>query len=215
MMGGKKPSEQPNHRVTIDYSFAMSVHEITYGEYSSFCETTQIDCPPQPWLGDDYPVVNVTWNDAFAYTQWLTEHTGNTYRLPSEAEWEYAARAGTNTDFPSGNRLTHQDAVFTGEKILNAPLPKTDRTIKRNDFHLYHMAGNVREWTLDSWHESYTGAPVDGRPRSDSKEKSVVIRGGSYNDSSVALQSAAREKLNRKTADRYTGFRVVQELAES
>lgn len=215
MMGGDKHSEQPKHIVTIDYPFAMSVHEITYGEFSSFCEATHNDCPPQPWLGDDYPVVNISWNEARAYTQWLTENTGNTYRLPSEAEWEYAARAGTDTIYPSGNQLTHQDAVFTDEKNLNAPLPKTDRSIKRNNFRLYHMIGNVREWTLDNWHENYANAYANGDPRMDGDQDYKVVRGGAYNDSRLALRSAAREKLGTKTTDQYTGFRVVQELIES
>lgn len=216
MMGGDGQNRQPKHKVTINYPFAMSVHEITYGEYSSFCEAARQGCPPQPWLGDDYPVVNITWHEARAYTQWLTEHTGNAYRLPSEAEWEYAARAGKDTVYPSGDQLTHQDAVFSGEKTLNAPLPKTDRSVKRNGFRLYHMIGNVREWTLDTWHDN--GEPMasrNGKPYLEGDQDYKVIRGGAYHNSKNALRVAARERLETKTADRYTGFRVVQDLAES
>ena len=216
MMGGDRTNEQPKHIVNISYPFAMSVHEITYGEFSTFCKATSQDCPPQPWLGDNYPVVNVSWNDARAYARWLTEYTGNTYRLPSEAEWEYAARAGTDTVYPSGNNISRHDAVFSDGINLNAPLPKTDRSIKHNNFRLYHMLGNVREWTLDNWHDNYAAdIPADGTPYTDNTQDYKVVRGGAYNDSKVALRFAAREKMVAKSADRYTGFRVVQELVKS
>ena len=214
VMGGEKKDEQPRHNVDIGYSFAISVHEITFGEFSRYCEMTRQNCPAQPWIGQDYPVVNVTWHQAQDYTRWLTDNTGNHYRLPSEAEWEYAARAGTSTPYSSGDRLSHQDAVFSGAQQLNGPLPKTDRSINRNPFQIYHMAGNVREWTLDSWHPDYNGAPADGSAWVDKTADGRVVRGGSYADNSDALRSAARLRLPADSADRYTGFRIVQELVD-
>lgn len=211
LMGDDREQERPRHRVVIDYSFAVSVHEITYGEFSLFCRMTNRDCPRQPWFGKDYPVVNITWNQARDYTRWLTDNTGNRYRLPSEAEWEYAARAGTETAYPTGNDIGHHDAVFAGGPQSGGPLPKTDRSINRNAFQIYHMAGNVREWTLDNWHGNYAGAPADGSAwTGDSADR--VVRGGSYADSRDALRSAARLKLPATNADRYTGFRIVEEL---
>ena len=212
VMGGSDKTEQPRHRVSINYSFAISVHEITFGEFSRYCETTKHRCPAQPWFGQDYPVVNITWHQAQDYTRWLTDSTGNHYRLPSEAEWEYAARAGSDTIYPSGDQLSHYDAVFSGDQQLNGPLPKTDRSINRNLFQIYHMIGNVREWTLDNWHTDYTGAPVDGSAWFGDSVYHVV-RGGSYADDSAALRSAARTRLPANSADRHTGFRIVQDLA--
>jgi formylglycine-generating enzyme required for sulfatase activity len=213
IMGGKLKQEQPRHRVSINYVFAISVHEITYGEFSAYCQTTRQKCPPQPWTGKDYPVVNITWHQARDYARWLTDNTGRHYRLPSEAEWEYAARAGTDTSYPSGDRLTHNDAVFSGDQMLNGPLPKTDRSIHRNLFRIYHMAGNVREWTLDNWHKNYHGAPGDGGAWLSGAAGLRVVRGGSYADAAAALRSAARLALPADNADRYTGFRVVQEFS--
>jgi formylglycine-generating enzyme required for sulfatase activity len=212
-MGGDKPTEQPAHDVTIDYPLAISVREISYGEFKKYCEAKQRQCPEQPWVGKDYPVVNVSWNDAIAYTQWLTEKTGNTYRLPNESEWEYAARAGTTTPYPFGDEILISDAVFSDRKQLNAPLPRTDRSINRNKFKLYHMVGNVREWATDDWHEDYDGAPSDGSARYNSGTPMRVIRGGSYADSAEALRSGAREKQVADTKDKFTGFRIVQELS--
>lgn len=213
IMGGRLKQEQPRHRVVIAYSFAISVHEITYGEFSAYCETTRRQCPPQPWTGKNYPVVNITWHQARDYTRWLTDNTGKHYRLPSEAEWEYAARAGTDTPYPSGDQLTHSDAVFSGDQPLNGPLPKTDRSIRRNSFRIYHMAGNVREWTMDAWHEDYHGAPDDGGAWLGGDAGLRVVRGGSYADAAWALRSGARLPLPADSADRYTGFRVVEELS--
>ena len=212
-MGGEKTSEQPVHDVTIN-PFALSVREISYGEFQQFCEDKQYQCPKQPWVGKDYPIVNVSWNDAMAYTTWLTGMTGNTYRLPSEAEWEYAARAGTKTLYPFGEEVLISDAVFSDRKKLASPLPKTDRSINRNKFRLYHMAGNVREWVTDTWHDGYDGTPNDGSPHNDSGVSMRVVRGGSYTDSANALRSGAREKLQTGTKDKFTGFRIVQVLAK-
>ena len=108
---------------------------------------------------------------------------------PSESEWEYAARGGTTTPYPFGDEILISDAVFSDRKQLNAPLPKTDRSVNRNKFKLYHMVGNVREWATDDWHEGYDGAPSDGSARNNSGTPMRVIRGGSYADSAEALRS--------------------------
>ena len=211
-MGGKNRDEQPAHTATISSPFAMSVHEISFGDYESFCTSTGTACPKQPWSGKDYPIVNITHSDATSYAAWLSEKTGQAYRLPSEAEWEYAARAGTKTEYPFGDEILITNAVFSDRKKLSAPLPKSGRSINRNKFRLYHMVGNVREWVADTWHDNYSGAPGDGSARVDSGGNEYVVRGGSYTDSAEALRSGARSKSS--SADNYTGFRVIQELSE-
>ena len=211
-MGGKNKDEQPAHTVTINSPFAMSVHEISFGEYDMFCQSKNTSCPNQPWSGKDYPVVNITHSDATTYTEWLSEKTGQSYRLPSEAEWEYAARAGTKSEYPFGDEILITHAVFSDKKKLSAPLPKSDRSINKNKFRLYHMVGNVREWVADTWHDGYSGAPVDGSAYVDTGANQYLVRGGSYADPAEALRSGARQKL--LSADNYTGFRVLQELAE-
>jgi len=211
-MGGKNKDEQPAHTVTINSHFAMSVHEISFGEYDVFCQSKNTPCPKQPWSGKDYPVVNITHGDATTYTEWLSEKTGQSYRLPSEAEWEYAARAGTKSEYPFGDEILITNAVFSDKKELSAPLPKSDRSINKNKFRLYHMVGNVREWVADTWHDDYSGAPVDGSAYVDTGVNQYLVRGGSYADPAEALRSGAREKL--LSADNYTGFRVLRELAE-
>lgn len=212
LMGGSDAAEQPAHEVTIAKAFAMSVHEVTFGEYQQFCENTGKTCPDQPWTGKDYPVVNVSWPDAVAYTNWLSEKTGRAYRLPSEAEWEYAARGGTTTIYPFGDEIDFSFAVFSYRSKLNSPLPKTDRSINRNSFRLYHIIGNVREWVADYWNASYAGAARDASARTDGDSSRRVIRGGSYNDPAEELRSGARVSLPAGSADRYTGFRVIQEM---
>jgi formylglycine-generating enzyme required for sulfatase activity len=211
-MGGKNKNEQPAHTVTIASPFAMSIHEISFSDYENFCNSTGSNCPKQPWSGKDYPVVNITHRDATSYAKWLSEKTGQTYRLPSEAEWEYAARAGTKTEYPFGDEILITNAVFSDRKKLSAPLPKSDRSINRNKFRLYHMVGNVREWVADTWQGSYSGAPGDGSARIDSGGNEYVVRGGSYTDSADALRSGSRNKS--PSADNYTGFRVIQELSK-
>lgn len=212
IMGGSEVTEQPRHEVVINYPMAISVHEITHGEFLQFCHDTGQSCPVQPWTGKDYPVVNVSWQDAKAYTDWLSVKTNRIYRLPSESEWEYIARAGTATAYPFGDSINNALAVYSDKKKVTAPLPKTDRTVNRNKFRLYHIPGNVREWVIDNWRDNYQGAPTDGNAYLDKKNPERVVRGGSYADMAMALRSSARTKMATTTADRYTGFRVIQEL---
>jgi len=211
-MGGSKAEEEPQRKVRIGYSFAMSINEISVSEYQLFCKATKRSCPEQPWDGDDYPVVLVSWNDAVAYAEWLSKQTGRRYRLPTEAEWEYGARAGTTSSYPFGDELLPTHARFTYATAPDSPLPQSDKSINRNKFRLYHMVGNVREWVADTWSNSYAGAPTDGSARIDSGAAEHVIRGGSFQDGADALRSAARTHQPAGAADTVTGFRVVQEI---
>ena len=204
-------SEGPPHQVDIAYHVAFSRFEITAREYEQFCVATSLPCMDQPW-GDYFPVVSVSWDDATLYTEWLSETTGFQYRLPSEAEWEFAARAGTQSPYFFGDEITPSAAHSSDNGPVDSPLSRTDRKINRNPFRLYHMSGNVREWTQDAWYPNYDNAPVDGSARELETEDLRTVRGGSYSDAGTKLRSAAREPLERAHRDALTGFRVVREV---
>lgn len=203
------PVEQPIQQVTIGYVFALSIYEITHGEYSYFCRSTGRACPAGPWTQDS-PVVDVSWKDAVAYTEWLAKQTGKGYRLPSEAEWEYAARANTTSTYPSGDELLITRARFSSpSQPVDSPVAITHRQINPNGFQLYHMVGNVSEWVADVWSDHLAKDVATGRPNLAGDQGLHVIRGGSYADGAAKLRSAAREKLATDAKNRQTGFRVA------
>ena len=209
-MGGEAAEEQPRHTVKLERPFAIGLYEVSAGEFAQFCKHSNTPCPAQPWDNPALPVVNVSWAMATAYAQWLSATSGINYRLPSEAEWEYAARAGSTTAYPFGSEILPTHARYSFKTTATTPLPAADRSVNRNDFKLYHMLGNVREWVADAWQASYAGASADGRARSDGEARRVV-RGGSYADHASALRSAARVPLDA-AGDAYTGFRVARSV---
>jgi len=204
-------SERPQHRVKVA-PFAISVYELTIAEYRTFASATG---RPLPKTGDldraKTPVFFVSWNDALAYTQWLSKRTGRDYRLPSEAQWEYAARAGTSTNYWWGRELgankAHCIACDTG---LDPRLPTRVGRFAANPYGLYDTAGNVQEWVYDCYHENYEGAPGDGSVFEGGNCKLRVVRGGAYSSGPKSLRSAARDKLQAETANDSVGFRVVR-----
>ncbi|HEY0942625.1 MAG TPA: SUMF1/EgtB/PvdO family nonheme iron enzyme [Steroidobacter sp.] len=204
-------TEQPIRRVRVSEPFAISVHEVSQAEYQLYCADTGRSCATQPWTGDDYPVVNVSWQDARAYAEWLSRETGFRYRLPSEAQWEYAARAGQSGLVPRGDSLSPTDAHFS---MLASQTMPARRSQKFNDnaFRLMHTLGNVREWVEDGWVENFTGAPSDGSAVSSSANDMRVVRGGSYADGATKLRLSMREGLPSETRDALTGFRVLREV---
>jgi len=214
MGSSRYATESPTHPVNIDGEIAMSRYEITVGEYEQYCAATSLPCPDRKWDGDDYPIVSVSWDDAVLYTQWMSEATGFKYRLPSEAEWEFAARAGTQTPYSFGDDITPSSARSMVNGQAESPLPRSDRTVNRNPFRLYHMSGNIREWVQDSWYANYDNAPGSAVARVDEAEARHVVRGGSYADPGTNLRSAAREPLDHAHRDTATGFRIVREIAK-
>lgn len=205
------PTEQPLHRVSIREPFAISVHEVSQAEFRAYCEDTGRSCAAQPWSGDDYPVVNVSWQDARAYSEWLSRTTGFRYRLPSEAQWEYAARAGQSGLVPGGDKLSPTAAHYSMLTKLTAPASRNQK-FNDNAFKLLHTLGNVREWVEDGWIENFTSAPGDGAAVSSSANSLRVVRGGSYADSAAKLRLSLREGLPADTRDALTGFRVLREV---
>jgi formylglycine-generating enzyme required for sulfatase activity len=214
MGNDQTPNASPAHRVTVAAPFAMAVYETSFGEFERYCTSAAQRCPENPWGDAAFPVVLVSWDEARAYAAWLSMETGPRYRLPSDAEWEYAARAGTQTPYPFGTDVTPSSARSSAMGQVSSPIASTDRSVNRNAFRLMHMIGNVREWVADEWHADYAGAPTDGSARVGTDGKAHAVRGGSYADGAPALRSAARVALDVGTEDRVTGFRVVRELGQ-
>lgn len=204
--------EQPIHHVTIGQPFAVSVYEVSQGEFRQFCEATHRPCTQQPWSGDDYPVVEVSWDDARAYTDWLSSVTQHHYGLPTEAQWEYAARAGSTGLYPNGDStLSPTDANYSVSKLQTVAARRSER-FNANAFRLMHTLGNVREWVQDAWVQNYKGAPDDGTAVRSTQGAMRVARGGSYADGASRLRLSLREGLAPGTRDVTTGFRIVREL---
>lgn len=211
-IGGSKPTEKPKYTVEIKRPFGLGVFEVSNAEFSAFCQATKQACPAQPWSDPDFPVVNVSWSLAAKYTRWLSEKSGATYRLPSESEWEYAARAGTSSPYPFGDEVLPTHARFSFRGPESTPVAANDRTVNRNKFRLYHMIGNVREWVLDAWHDNHAGAATDGSARVGDTSSPRVARGGSYSDGSDRVRSASRVRIDADRGDAQTGFRVLREI---
>ena len=153
--------ERPVHTVRVE-RFELSKYEVTFEEYDRFTAATgRARADDEGWGRGRCPVINVTWDDAVAYTQWLSQQTGERYRLPSEAEWEYAARAGTSTAYSWGNEIGRNRANCYGcgsrwDGRQTAPVG----SLSPNGWGLHDMHGNVWEWVQDCWNESYRGAPT-------------------------------------------------------
>ena len=211
LTGGGDKDELPVRAVAIETRFAIGRHEVTFDEYK-IC-VWEGGCSEYPddegWGRGDRPVINVSWHDAQGYVAWLSEATGEAYRLPSEAEWEYAARAGTRTPFFTGARISTSQAKFDGGQTM--PVGSFDA----NPWGLFDMHGNVWEWVEDCWHYDYDGAPVDGSAWLEAEGGDCsrrVLRGGSWKDFPRDLRSANRGRGN--SVDRYWnyGFRVARTL---
>ncbi|GFE56936.1 formylglycine-generating enzyme family protein [Geobacter sp. AOG1] len=219
--GGGDPDEKPVHAVTISRPFAMGRYEITFAEYDRFCQATGREKPKDGrrwfpfsnWGRDHRPVMNVTWDDAVAYTRWLSEQTGQRYRLPSEAEWEYAARGGIEERYWWGfsvgeNRANCKGCGSKWDNKLTSPVG----AFGANPFGLFDTAGNVWEWCQDNWHESYEGAPTDGSAWQGGEDKRRVQRGGSFGSKPRYVRSSARGRGNPDGRYVYLGLRVLREL---
>jgi formylglycine-generating enzyme required for sulfatase activity len=200
-------TERPRHSVTLK-RFAISRNEITISDYSAFRN------PPNPLgLNGAAPVVGVTWNDAVAYTKWLSARTGKKYRLPTEAEWEYAAAAGSDPQYwPWGRNAGSGKAhCFGCSPDLKPVKPVPVGSFEPNAFGLYDTSGNAAEWTEDCWIPNYEGAPSDGSARTDGECKDRVVRGGSFEVPPKSIRSARRDKWPANRGHESIGFRVVRE----
>ncbi|QLE59229.1 hypothetical protein FD725_00865 [Nostoc sp. TCL26-01] len=207
---GRSKSEEPQPIVNVP-AFFIGKFEVTQEQYQQIVGNN-----PSNFKGAKRPVEQVSWNDAVDFCKKLSQKTGREYRLPSEAEWEYACRAGTTTPFHFGETITTELANYNGNyTYASAPKGKyrqetTDvGSFAPNAFGLYDMHGNVWEWCQDTWHESYTGAPSDGSAWINNDNQYRLLRGGSWLNHPVLCRSAYRD-LGTRDFDRFSiGFRVV------
>jgi formylglycine-generating enzyme required for sulfatase activity len=208
--------EGPQHRVTISRPVVVGKYEVTFEQWDACvagggCRGYRP--PDRAWGHGQQPVINVSWDDAITYVVWLRKRTGKRYRLLSEAEWEYAARAGSSTRYWWGDDIGRNNANCDGcgsrwDTKQTAPVG----SFRPNDFGLYDTAGNVWEWVQDCWNESYKGAPTDGSAWTEGNCGFRVLRGGTWVSSPRALRSATRYRL--VSGGRYViyGFRVARTL---
>ena len=208
--------ERPVHEVTIARPFAVGVYEVTFAEWDA-CVSDRGCGGHRPgddgWGRGKRPVMNVSWNDAQAYVRWLSEKTGEAYRLLSEAEWEYVARAGTTTKYWWGNDIGRSRANCRGcgsrwDGRQTAPVG----SFPANPFGLHDVHGNVWEWVEDCWNGSYDGAPTDGSAWKSGDCDDRRLRGGSWNDLPRDLRSAYRDGLTSGGRVVIFGFRVARSL---
>lgn len=208
----------PKHTVRFARPFSIGKYPVTFDEYDVFCTSTGRAVPTSP-LGRErkgLPAVFVTWTDAMAYCRWLSKLTGEQYRLPSEAEWEYTARAGTTTAYPWGDKW--DDKMANGNKhdsLLNLPYKHITKVgaYPPNPWKLYDMIGNVQEWCEDAWHDTYWRAPTDGSAWiTDGKPDFRIIRGGYCNSHPEELRSSSRFNNAKDHPVVMVGFRVAKTL---
>jgi len=211
-------NERPQHRVEVP-SFLMGKYQVTQGQYQALMGEN-----PSYFSGANNPVEIVTWHQAKEFCQRLSEKTGREYRLPSEAEWEYACRAGTTTPFYFGETITSELANYRGTSSTYGNGPKGEYRQKTtpvgsfppNAFGLYDMHGNVWEWCEDVWHENYQGAPNDGSAWVAGGDHSLrVFLGGSCLNLPRKCRCAGRYRLNPVNDFDLNGFRVVSSVARA
>jgi formylglycine-generating enzyme required for sulfatase activity len=216
---GRRDTEGPQHKVKIARPFAVGKYEVTFAEWDA-CEADG-GCKSRPrprdegWGRGRRPVINVDWSDAKEYAAWLSRKTGKTYRLLSEAEWEYAARAGTTTPYAFGDTILDWPAgKFRAQ--YGAKMTAEVGSFPANGFGLHDMHGNVWEWVEDAWHRNFEGAPTDGSVWSERYPVYRVVRGGAWYLSSAGnLRSASRwTSMPPRNGNRYNyiGFRVARTL---
>jgi len=222
---GSPPAEQQaeaQHRVTLAAPFAVSKFEITFDDWDvcvqdSGCDNARLN--DEGWGRGRHPVIHMSFDLAKTYVTWLSRKTGKPYRLLTEAEWEYAARAGTTTTFAFGDSLSPGSANYNASTDGSGPSEENrQKTVPvgsflPNAFGLHDMHGNVSEWVEDCFHNDYTAkAPTDGSAWVKGDCTGRVLRGGSWEDSAAELRSAARVGEYRYNSSYTDGFRIARSL---
>jgi formylglycine-generating enzyme required for sulfatase activity len=226
---GSNDDERPQHQVTIK-AFCLGKYQVTQAQWKAVAAFPQVNkelkLDPSRFKGDGStsltnhrPVEQVSWEDAVEFCDRLSQYTGRTYRLPSEAEWEYACRAGTTTPFHFGETITTDLANYDGNYAYGQGPKGVDRGETTevgsfgvaNNFGLYDMHSNVWEWCQDDWHNDYKGAPIDGSAWLNNEEDNIdkLLRGGSWDLNPHSCRSAFRLNYNLAYNSYSFGFRVV------
>jgi formylglycine-generating enzyme required for sulfatase activity len=203
-------TELPTHRVAIK-PFEMSKFPISVREWNE-CVAAKA-CQYVPTGDDAAPVTNLSWSDTQQFLTWLNQLTQKNFRLPSEAEWEYAARGGTDTNYWWGDQF--QEGMADCKGCINAydsTQPLKVGSLKPNPFGLYDMGGDVDQWVEDCWHSSYQGAPVDGSPWIQEDCLSHVVRSGSWKNDPSYVRSASRDHYDTNVRYPTHGFRIARSL---
>lgn len=203
--------EMPVHTVTIARPFAVSKYEITFEDFDRHTAPNEVD--DAGWGRGRRPAVNVSWNDAKHYVAWLSSQTGQFYRLLSEAEWEYVARAGSTRQFTWGSEIGEENANCGGcatewDFFQTSPAG----SFAPNAFGLHDMHGNVWEWVEDCWNQNYEGAPSNGSAWLSGDCSQRILRGGSYDDFHYDLRSAVRFTNAPGDHNKSLGFRVARAI---
>lgn len=207
---GRQIDEGPQHEVNVP-SFWMGRYAVTQAQWRAVASLPLVNRPldPDPSFqkGEEYPVEQVTWYEAIEFCNRLSAHTHQTFRLPTEAEWEYACRAGTTTPYHFGEAVSQESLNCNYHHPGTAPVD----SYRPNAFYLFEMHGNVWEWCLDHWHDNYEGAPTDGSAwvDLDPQDDSRVMRGGSWTSSASCCRAAMRGCPPAEDAASTIGLRVV------
>ena len=219
---GREADEGPLHRVRIAQAFAVGVYEVTFDEWEACVRAGGCDGyrPDQGWGRSRRPVINVSWEDAQQYVSWLSSRTGEQYRLLSESEWEYVARAGTTTPFHTGETISTELANFNGELTYGDGYSGIYRrqtipvgSFPANGFGLHDVHGNVWEWVEDCWNAGYEGAPRDGSAWGSAQCGRRVVRGGAWYYAPRLLRSAYRSwNFAGNRSSEFGGFRVARTI---
>lgn len=221
-VGDGSRDEKPVHKVQIK-AFRLGAREVTMEQYDTYVRAVgdaasknndhlNSNLPEDNgWGRGKLPAINISWEEAHLYIEWLNKQTGQKFRLPSEAEWEYAARAGTRTNFPWGNKFVKENANGNGSSPLGKPAEVG--SYPPNKFGLYDMVGNVNEWVEDCYHNSYEGAPADGSAWTVGATCSGrrVSRGGSWYSDFTNLRVSQRNGVNITSRNGNLGFRLAQD----
>jgi len=211
-------NQSPEHKVVSKQEFAMGIAEVTFDEYDEFCKSTFTECPDDNgWGRGNQPVIKVSWLDAMVYTEWLSEQTNQTYRLPSEAEWEYAARGGTTTKFWWGDEyiqgMDHCDRDL-GDCPKGTELSEPGRAgrFKANPFGLFDMTSNLYELVLDCYLPDHKGAKNTMEARLDGGCGEKVYKGSSWLNPQPYVHLFKRGGIETIDSGRTVGFRVLREM---
>lgn len=207
---GREASEGPLHSVTLKRSFAIGATEVTFEQYDACVRAGACAAAnDQGWGRGNRPVINVTLDDALKYVAWLSGTTGHSYFIPSEAEWEYAARAGTTSPWNTGSAIITADANYLNHFKKTVPVG----SYPPNAFGLHDMHGNVAEWVQDCLDTGYLGVPTDGSAVLRDPCSVRIVRGGHFGSEHQHIRSAARLQTSAPLQHMGTGFRVTRALS--